>query len=311
MLRYAARRLLTAVPLLLVISFLAFLLQQLAPADPAQAVLHAQGVPQVTAELIAQKKAELGLDRPLLRQYGSWLASSLQLDFGLSYVTGKPVWSLLGPAFLHTLQLTAVSAAAIILLSIALGVYCALREGSWPDRAARGAAFLLTAMPPYWLAAWLVWLFSVKLDLLPTSGMDSAASFVLPVAVLAIGYAGVYFRVIRSSMIAGRNEDYVLYGRAGGLPERAVARRVLANSLQVALPMFGMAVPILLGSTVVVENVFAWPGLGTLSVKAILGRDYPVIQAFVLLLASSFVAFNAVSEVISGLLNPRLRKDLE
>ncbi|WP_127505691.1 nickel/cobalt ABC transporter permease [Paenibacillus humicus] len=310
MIRYAARRLLTAVLLLLVISFLAFLLQQLAPVDPAEAVLHAQGVPQVTSELIAQKKAELGLDRPLLRQYASWLASSVQLDFGLSYVTGKPVWSLLGPAFMHTLQLTAVSAAAIILLSVALGVYCALREDAWPDRATRGAAFLLTAMPPYWLAAWLVWLFSVKLDLLPTSGMDSAASFVLPTAVLAVGYAGVYFRVIRSSMIAGRNEDYVLYGRANGLTERAITRRVLANSLQVAVPMFGMAVPILLGSTVVVENVFAWPGLGTLSVKAILGRDYPVIQAFVLLLASSFVVFNAVSEVLSGLLNPRLRKDL-
>ncbi|MGN7454837.1 nickel/cobalt ABC transporter permease [Paenibacillus pasadenensis] len=310
MLRYAARRALAAVPLLAAISFLAFLLNQLAPIEPAVAVLHAQGVPQATEELIAAKRTELGLDRPLPIRYAEWLLSALKLDFGQSYVTGQPVLALLCPALLHTLQLAAVSFAVIVLLSIGLGVFCALREGTRLDQGTRAAAFFLTALPPYLLAAGLVWLLSVKLDLLPTSGLGGPASFVLPAAVLAAGYAGVYFRVIRSSMIAGRHDDSILYGRACGLPERTLTLRMLVQSLRLTVPIFAMAVPILLGSTVVVENVFAWPGLGTMSVKAILSRDYPVIQAFVLLLASAFVLFNAAADIVGAMLDPRLRKEL-
>lgn len=307
---YIVRRSLLSIPLLLVISFLTFALSHLSPLDPAEAVLQAQGVPRITEELIAATKAELGMDRPFLIRYTDWLISSLKLDFGSSYVTGKPVWSLLGPAFTNTLKLTLISVVAIIVMSIALGVLCALREGKWTDKSVRGVSFLLTAMPSYWLAALLIWYFSVKLDWLPTSGMDSYLSYVLPVIVLTINYAGIYFRVVRSSMLSQLNEDYVLYGRACGLPERNITMRLLRNSMQVAVSVFGMAIPILLGSTVVVENVFAWPGLGTLTVNAILGRDFPIIQAYVLILAAAFVLFNTVSDVINAALNPKLRKEL-
>ncbi len=307
---YIVRRSLLSIPLLLVISFLTFALSHLSPLDPAEAVLQAQGVPRITEELIAATKAELGMDRPFLVRYADWLVSSLKLDFGSSYVTGKPVWSLLGPAFANTLKLTLISVVAIIVMSIALGVLCALREGKWTDKSVRGVSFLLTAMPSYWLAALLIWYFSVKLDWLPTSGMDSYLSYVLPVIVLTINYAGIYFRVVRSSMLSQLNEDYVLYGRACGLPERNITMRLLRNSMQVAVSVFGMAIPILLGSTVVVENVFAWPGLGTLTVNAILGRDFPIIQAYVLILAAAFVLFNTVSDVINAALNPKLRKEL-
>lgn len=307
---YIVRRSLLSIPLLLVISFLTFALSHLSPLDPAEAVLQAQGVPRITEELIAATKAELGMDRPFLIRYADWLISSLKLDFGSSYVTGKPVWSLLGPAFANTLKLTLISVVAIIVMSIVLGVLCALREGKWTDKSVRGVSFLLTAMPSYWLAALLIWYFSVKLDWLPTSGMDSYLSYVLPVIVLTINYAGIYFRVVRSSMLSQLNEDYVLYGRACGLPERNITMRLLRNSMQVAVSVFGMAIPILLGSTVVVENVFAWPGLGTLTVNAILGRDFPIIQAYVLILAAAFVLFNTVSDVINAALNPKLRKEL-
>ncbi|MBD2868487.1 nickel/cobalt ABC transporter permease [Paenibacillus arenilitoris] len=309
MLGYAFRRIVLVVPLLFVISFLTFILNGLSPMDPAEVVLHAQGVPVITDELIAETRSDLGMDRPLLVRYGDWLITCLQLDFGISFITGDPVWSLLGPALLNTLKLTLVSSFFIILLSIALGVVCALKEGKWPDLSIRSISFLLTSMPVYWLAALLIGYFSVKLDLLPTSGMNSLGSYVLPVAVIVVGYVGIYFRIIRSSMLSNLNADYVLYGRACGMTERSLILKVLRNSLQVAVSVFGMAIPIVLGSTVVVENMFAWPGLGTLTVNSILGRDFPIIQAYVLVLAVAFVLFNTVSDLLNAAVNPRLRKE--
>ncbi|MBB6633350.1 nickel/cobalt ABC transporter permease [Cohnella thailandensis] len=307
--RYIFKRGLISVPLLLVVSFLTFILNSLSPMDPAEVVLHAQGVPRITDELLEETRLALGLDRPLLVRYWNWFLSCLRLDFGDSYVTGKPVWSLLGPAFLNTLKLTMVSVVAIIILSIALGVLCALREGKLLDKSIRGISFVLTAMPSYLLASLLVLYFSVKLDLLPTNGMDTIGSYILPVTVITISYAGIYFRIVRSSMLSSLNEDYVLYGRACGLPERKITRRILRNSLQVAVSVFCMAIPIILGSTVVVENIFAWPGLGTLSVNSILSRDFPIIQAYVLILAASFVIVNTFSDMVNAWVNPKLRED--
>jgi len=308
--RYAARRGLLAIPLLLIISFLTFVLVNLSLMDPAELVLEAQGVPQITGELIAQTRVELGLDRPFLLRYLHWLASCLQLDFGTSYVTGEPVWALLGPALWNTFRLTIVSVAAIIVMSISLGIACALKEGRLLDRSVRGISFFLTSMPSYLLAALMIWYFSVKLDLLPTSGMDSSLSYVLPVAVIAVNYAGIYFRLVRSAMLSNLHEDYVLYGRACGLPESRITAHIVRNSLQVAVSVFCMAIPIILGSTVVVENVFAWPGLGSLSINAILNRDFPIIQAYVLVLAVLFVLFNTISDMVNAAMNPKLRRDL-
>ncbi|WP_309119364.1 nickel/cobalt ABC transporter permease [Paenibacillus sp.] len=307
---YMVKRVLLSIPLLLAVSFFTFILIHLSPMDPAEVVLHAQGVPKITEELVAQTEAELGMDRPFLVRYVSWIVSCLQLDFGNSYVTGKPVWSLLGPAFLNTLKLTLVSLVAIIALSIGLGVACAWREGKFVDRSVRSVSFVLTSMPTYWLGALMIWFFSVKLDLLPTSGMDSYNSYLLPVVLITVNYAGIYFRIVRSSVLGNANEDYVLYGRACGLPEKIVMLHIVRNSLQVAVSVFCMAVPIILGSTVVVENLFAWPGLGTLSVNSILSRDFPIIQAYVLILAAAFVLFNTVSDILNAALDPKLRNDL-
>ncbi|MFD0669906.1 nickel/cobalt ABC transporter permease [Cohnella sp. GCM10027633] len=305
---YVAARAAFAIPMLLMISFLTFGLIQLGPMDPATAILQAQGVPQVTDELIALTRTEFGLDLPYWQRYGQWLAACLRLDFGRSYVTGEPVWSVLGPALAHTFRLTLVSLAAIVATSFALGAFCALKPGRPLDRSVRGISFVLGAMPPYWLAPMLIWLAAVKLDLLPTSGADGLANYVLPVTVLTAGYAGIYFRIVRSAMIGRLNEDYVLYGRACGLPERKVIARALRNSMQVAVSVFCMACPIILGSTVVVENVFAWPGVGFLSVKAIMSRDVPIIQAYVIVLAAVFVLFNLLADIAGASLNPKLRR---
>jgi len=308
---YIIKRILISVPLLFIISFLTFFLMNLSPLDPAEVVLQAQGVPQITDELLDQTREEFGMDRPFILQYVDWLFASLQLDFGDSYINGEPVWSLLGPAFINTLKLTVVSSVFIILMSILLGVICALKEGKMIDKSIRGFSFFLTAMPSYLLASILIWYVSVKLDLLPTNGMDdSYKSYILPVLVITISYAGIYFRNVRTSMLSNFNEDYVLYGRASGLSEKKITIHILRNSLQVTISIFGMAIPIILGSTVVVENVFAWPGLGTLSVNAILSRDFPIIQAYVLILAASFVLFNTLSDIINVAMNPKLRNDL-
>lgn len=307
---YIVKRILLAIPLLFIISFITFVLINLSPLDPAVVVLQAQDVPEITEELIAKTNEALGFNKPFFIQYLDWIIACMQFDFGNSYVSGHSVWSLVGPAFLNTLKLTLVSSVFIILLSIFLGVICAMREGKFVDRSVRGVSFFLTAMPSYWLAAILIWYFSVKLDLLPTSGMDSYLSYILPVFVITVSYTGIYFRTVRSSMLSNLNEDYVLYGRASGLSEQKVTMHILRNSLQVAVSIFCMAIPIVLGSTVVIENVFAWPGLGRLSVKSILTRDFPIIQAYVLILAVTFVLFNTLSDIINAAMNPRLRKDI-
>lgn len=306
---YIIKRILISIPLLLIISFLTFVLINISPLDPAELVLQAQEVPVITDELLAQTKKELGLDRPFIIRYVQWLIACLQLDLGESYVKGVPVWSLVGPAFMNTLKLTLVSSVVIILMSIILGVVCAMKEGKLIDKSIRGISFFFTAMPAYLLAALLIWYFSVKLDLLPTSGMDSYKSYILPVAVTAVSYISIYFRNVRSSILSNLNQDYVLYGRASGLPEKKIMMHILRNSLQVAISIFCMAVPIILGGTVVIENVFAWPGLGSLSVQAILSRDFPIIQAYVLIIAVAFVLFNTISDILNTVLNPRLRND--
>ncbi|RAR42226.1 nickel/cobalt ABC transporter permease [Paenibacillus sp. MDMC362] len=307
---YIIKRLLLSVPILVVISFLTFLLINLSPMDPVEVVLRAQEVPEITDELIIKTREELGMNQPFLKQYADWVLACLQLDFGESYVTGQSVWSLISPAFLNTLKLTLISSAFIILLSIILGVVCALNEGKLLDRSIRGWSFILTAMPSYWLASLMIWYFSVHLDLLPTSGMDSYQSYILPVTVISVAYVGIYFRNVRSSMLFQLHEDYVVYGRACGLPERKITVHILRNSLQVAVSIFCMAIPIILGSTVVIENVFAWPGLGRLSIKSILSRDFPVIQAYVLIMAVAFVLFNTLADLINAALNPKLRKEI-
>ncbi|WP_341302274.1 nickel/cobalt ABC transporter permease [Lysinibacillus sp. FSL H8-0500] len=304
---YIMKRMLITLPLLLAVSFLTFVLISFSPMEPAEVVLRAQEVPVITEELIEQTNEKLGFNKPFIVQYFHWLIACLQLDFGQSYVKNEPVWSLMGPAFMNTFKLTMISSLVIISFSVLFGVLCALNERTVVDRILRALLFGFTAVPAYWLGAIFIFVFSVKLDLLPTSGMAGVKSYILPVTVIALGYVGLYFRNIRSAMLNNLNEDYVLYGRASGLPKKKITMHILRNSLQVAISIFCMAIPIILGGTVVVENVFAWPGLGSLSISAILSRDFPVIQAYVLIVAVAFVVFNMMSDILNAAFNPRIR----
>ncbi|WP_069995417.1 nickel/cobalt ABC transporter permease [Staphylococcus caeli] len=308
MFKFIFKRVLFMFPLLLAVSFITFGLTYLTNENPAVAILHAQGAPNITPQLIDEINAQYGFNQPLLIQYWQWLVQAVQLDFGTSYITGDSVAGRIAPAFFNTLKLTVVASTAIIFTSITLGVVSAYTAGRLPDRMIRSLAFFLTALPSYWVASMFIIYFSVKLNLLPTSGLNGIESYILPVTVVTLSYAGIYFRNVRSSMVEQLNKDYVLYLKACGVKSSTVMWHVLRNALQVAVSIFCMSIPMIMAGMVVIEYIFAWPGLGQLSLKAILEQDFPVIQAYVLIVAVLFIVFNTLADVINAWLNPRLRE---
>lgn len=310
MFKFILKRIALMFPLMIVVSFMTFLLTYITDANPAVTILHAQGTPNVTPELIAETKKKYGLNEPLLIQYKNWLVQAVQFNFGTSYITGDPVAQRISSAFINTLKLTIISSIAVIITSIVLGVVSALTRGKITDYTIRSVAFFLTSLPSYWVASILIIYVSVKLNLLPTSGLSGPESYILPVTVITITYASIYFRNIRSSIIEQLNEAYVLYLRACGVKSITLMLHVLRNALQVAVSIFCMSIPMIMGGLVVIEYVFAWPGLGQLSLKAILEHDFPVIQAYVLIVAILFIVFNTLADIINALLNPRLREAL-
>lgn len=305
---YLLRRSLAVIPILIGISFLAFLLISLSPSDPAEVALRVNEITP-TPEAVAGMRAELGLDKPFFIRYADWLTASLQGDFGRSFVNKKPVLEEISRALPATLQLSAVALVITAAISVTAGVLCAIYEGSIGDRLIRAFIFFGTAMPSFWVGLLFIWLFAVELDLFPTSGMNGLASIVLPAVTMSLTYISVYIRLIRNNMIQNKQENYVLYARARGLSNRVIHRHILKNSLQSSLTAFGMSIPKFIAGTVIIENIFAWPGIGRLCVTAIFNRDYPVIQAYVLLMAALFVICNLLVDMMSAWLDPRIRQE--
>ena len=305
---YIIKRLLFLIPLFFIVSFFAFVLVNLSAKEPAMIVLEAQGVPQITDELVRQTNAEYGFDNPFLVRYGDWLKKAVRFDFGESFVSKVEVSTVIVRAFGYTLQLALATTVITIVFSLLFGILCVIWEDRAFDRVTRAVMFLLSAMPAYWIGTLSVWLFSVKFSWLPTSGVGSLKNFVLPTLVMAIGYCGFYFRMIRNSMLENVNENYVYFYRSSGVEEKKIVRHILKNSLQTVISAFSMAIPGMVAGTVVIENVFAWPGLGRLCVGAIFSRDIPVIQAYVLLLALFYCTFNILSDIVNAAVNPRLGK---
>ncbi len=305
--RFIINRLLTLIPVLLGMSLITFIQLRLVPCDPAEVYLRLNQVPP-TKEAVALVRAELGLDKPLPRQYFNWLGNVLQLDFGKSFVTRKPVWDEITRCFPATIQLTATSLLLVVLVSLPTGILAALYKDSIFDQFSRVLAFIGASMPSFWLGFLLMYFFSLKLDLLPALGRGGLSNLVLPSLTLALGQASTYTRLLRASMLENFNKQYVLYARARGLKERlVVGRHVLRNALLPVVTAFGMSLGHMLAGAVIVENVFAWPGLGRLCVSSIFNRDYPVIQCYVLIMALIFVLCNLLVDIAISLLDPRIR----
>ena len=309
--QYVIKRVLSAIPLLIVISFVCFVFINLIPSDPAEVALRVRQVPIITEEAIAEVRAELGLDKPYLVRYFSWLADCLQGDFGISYVNPKrTVAGELARCMPATLQLAGVSFVIVILLSLPICFLCAVYKDVWFDKIMRAIVFMTTAMPAYWVGLLLMWLVSIKLDLLPTSGNGTWKHLILPAFTVSLSYISTYIRLIRNNMLENMKQDYVLYANVRGLPQKLILiKHILKNSMHTCIVAVGMSIPQLISGTIVVENVFAWPGLGTLCISSIFNRDYPVIQTYVLLIGVLFVVFNLLFDILQTVSDPRMRRE--
>lgn len=306
MLLYTLKRLVLMVPLLLGISLVTFTLITLSPSDPAEVALRVNDI-TATHEAIEEMREELGLNKPFLERYSVWLSALVQGDFGISYATKTPVLGEILHALPTTMFLASISLVLILVFGFWLGIVCALYEDTWIDRAIRGFVFIATAMPSFWLGLLLMWFFAFYCDLLPTSGLESLRGIILPAITLSLSYVATYIRLMRNTMIDTKQELYVLYARARGLSEYVITKHIVRNALHPFLVALGMSIPKLVAGTVIVENIFALPGIGRLCVSAIFSRDYPMIQAYVLFMALLFMIFNLMADLVSTQIDPRLK----
>lgn len=307
MLRYIALRLILLVPVLLGVSLIVFLLLHMGNGDPALDYLRLSQIPP-TDSALAEARQALGLDRPLPEQYLSWVWNALHLDFGVSYITGRPVLDDVLYYLPATLQLGALALLVTLALSIPLGLAAARWQGKWPDHVVRFVTFIGVSMPNFWLAFLLITLLSLWLGWLPPMGRGGPAHLVMPVLAIALMSMSINARLLRASLLDVRQHRHVFYARARGLNERRVWRdHILRNAWMPLVTATGMHIGELLGGALVIETIFAWPGVGRFAVSAVLNRDFPVMQCFTLLLTTLLVLCNLVVDICYAWLDPRTR----
>ncbi|EJI9314304.1 glutathione ABC transporter permease GsiC [Salmonella enterica] len=307
MLNYVLKRLLGLIPTLLIVAVLVFLFVHLLPGDPARLIAG----PEADAQVIALVRQQLGLDQPLHVQFWHYITHVLQGDFGTSMVSRRPVSEEIASRFLPTLWLTITSMIWAVLFGMAIGIAAAVWRNRWPDRVGMTLAVTGISFPAFALGMLLMQIFSVDLGWLPTVGADSWQHYILPSLTLGAAVASVMARFTRSSFVDVLSEDYMRTARAKGVSETwVVLKHGLRNAMIPVVTMMGLQFGFLLGGSIVVEKVFNWPGLGRLlvdSVDSVDMRDYPVIQAEVLLFSLEFILINLVVDVLYAAINPAIR----
>lgn len=310
--RYTVKRLLQLIPILLGVSIITFLLIRLTPGGPARAVYGVNATP----EIIADFRDQYGLGQPIHIQYGNWLWNVLQLDFGTSFTEGVPVTDLLVQRLPVTFSLALGAMTVSLSISIPAGILSALRKDEWPDFLARMFAFSGISVPNFWLGILLVLFVSVRLNLLPIYGYVGPSEslvgwvkhMILPSITLGTALAAIVTRMMRSSLLEELNSEYLKTARMKGVSEQTVIlKHALRNSIIPVLTIAGLQLGFILGGSVLVEEVFALPGLGRLLVNAIFSRDFPVVQGTVLLYAVIFVLVNLAVDLIYALIDPRIK----
>jgi peptide/nickel transport system permease protein len=300
--RFVLRRTLLAVPTIIAAATLVFSLIHAVPGDPVDVML---GESARAADREALRQA-LGLDRPLLAQYRDFLAGLAVGDLGRSLVNDEPVADLIAARLPATVQLTGAALAVALVLALPLGVLAAARPGTWIDRTAVAFALLGAAMPSFWLGPLLIIAFAIELGVLPVSGRGGLAHLVLPACTLGLGMAAILTRMTRASLLECIGEDYVRTARAKGVGRaRVLVRHALANALAPVVTILGLQFGALLAGTVITETIFAWPGVGRLTIEAINARDYPVLQGCILAIAAGFVLASTAADVVNATLDPR------
>ena len=306
MLRYLFRRLLLTVPVLLGVATLVFALIHLVPGDPAQAML-GDGA---SHEEVLKLQHTLGLDRPLLSQYKSFLVGILHGDLGTSFRYNAPVTAQIREKFPNTAALALAAMLVAVVFAIPLGIVAAVYRGTFIDHGAMTLALVGICMPNFWLGPLLAILFAVKLGWLPVSGIGGLSHLVLPAITLGAALAAILARMTRASVLEELGELYVLSARARGLSgTRAVVRHAFRNSLIPIVTIIGLQFGAVLTGTIITESIFAWPGIGRLLIQAINFRDYPLVQGCILFISVTYVAMNLLTDLTYGFLDPRIRFD--
>ncbi|MBZ0295041.1 MAG: ABC transporter permease [Anaerolineae bacterium] len=311
--QYILQRLLLALVVVLGVTFVVFMIMQLVPGDPARVSLGLQA----TEENVAARRERLGLNRPLLDQYITWVTNAAQGDLGRSLITGQPITPQILQRLPTTLQLASLALVIGIVVAFPLGIISAIKPGSWLDNIATIISQLGIAVPDFWMGILLVLLFSSTLDLLPPSGYtpinedfgDWLAHMFLPALTAGLISAAIQTRFIRSAMLEVMNQTYISTARAKGLSERVViTRHALRNALITIVTIIGLQITALLSSVVVIEIVFSLPGLGQLALDAVLNRDYPLVQATVLVIAVLVAFVNLGVDLLYFFLDPRIER---
>jgi ABC-type dipeptide/oligopeptide/nickel transport system permease component len=303
-LRYLVRRVLLTVPVLLGVATLVFSLIHLVPGDPAQAMLGDGASPQDVAEL----RTSLGLDLPLLDQYGSFLRHAIAGDLGRSFRTGQPVTSMILERMPATAELAMAAMIVAIALAIPLGVIAAVWRGTAADYGAMTFALAGVSIPNFWLGPLLAIVFAVELGWLPVSGRGTLAHLILPAISLGLALSAILARMTRASLLDELNELYVRAARARGVSKTvAIAAHALRNSMVPLLTIVALQFGAVLTGAVITETIFAWPGIGRLLIQSIGFRDYPTVQGCILLIAVTYVTVNLVTDLMYGVLDPRIR----
>ena len=304
MFRYFIRRVFLAVPVLLGVATLVFSLIHLVPGDPAQAMLGDGAAPQDVDEL----RKSLGLDQPLLTQYVSFLRNALTGDLGVSFRTGQPVTTMILERVPATAELAMAAMFVAVVIAIPLGVVAAVWRGTAVDYAAMTFALAGVSIPNFWLGPLLAIVFAVELGWLPVSGRGTLANLVLPAFSLGLALAAILARMTRASLLDELNELYVRAARARGVSRTAsIGSHALRNSMVPLLTIIALQFGAVLTGAVITETIFAWPGIGRLLIQSIGFRDYPMVQGCILLIAVTYVTVNLVTDLMYGVLDPRIR----
>lgn len=305
--RSIIRRVLQFIPVLLGITFLAFLLIYFSPSDPVSVRMSAGGI-SVSPEIMESMRRSMGLDRPLLIQYGDWLWNILHGNMGKSYITDVDVLDQILKALPYTLKMAGASLLLTLCISIPVGILTAAMQNSKFDYVVRVMAFVGNALPNFIIALCLMFIFSYRLGWIPVLATTKPIGLVLPALTLALVMSSRYIRQIRAAMLDELGKGYVVGLRSRGLSETTILyKNVLKNIMVTVITLTGISLGSLLGGTVIVETVFTWPGLGSLIMEGISQRDYPVVQAVIVWMASAFMVVNLLTDISYTVFNPKIK----
>jgi peptide/nickel transport system permease protein len=303
---YLFKRVLQLMVVMLLASFLTFGLTYISPSDPAEMMLTSRDVIP-TEELLEKTREEMGLNDPFIIQYGNWLRNLLRGELGYSYSMRGSVVEVLPQRIFMTTRLALVALLILIVFSLTLGILAAVKKSKLADYIIRGISFVGISIPAFWLGLILIYIFVVKYHWFKITDPYALKSVILPAVTLAIPLIGRYVRQIRAAILEQYAQDYVVGARARGIKEgEIIIHHILPNALLGIITLLGLSIAMLLGGTTIVENIFSWPGLGSMALEAITYRDYPLLQAYVMFMVLIYVSINFIVDVITQVLDPRV-----